>query len=57
MRLIDAQIDEFKDPAKIKAMDQREVVAVIEVFTCFTCTHHTIDSLFLIQITQTLFQP
>ena len=31
MRLMEAQMEEFKDPAAIKAMDPREVVAWIEV--------------------------
>lgn len=38
---MDAQMDEFKDPAKIKAMDQREVVAMIEVPLYFTWTLNT----------------
>jgi len=31
MKLMEAQMDGFKDPAKIKAMDQREVIAWLEV--------------------------
>jgi len=31
MRMMEAQMEEFKDPATIKAMDPREVVAWVEV--------------------------
>uniref|UniRef100_F6UZT3 EF-hand domain-containing protein n=1 Tax=Ciona intestinalis TaxID=7719 RepID=F6UZT3_CIOIN len=36
MRLMEAQMDDFKDSAKIKAMDQREVVAWIEGIFLFS---------------------
>ncbi|CAK8675251.1 unnamed protein product [Clavelina lepadiformis] len=36
MRLMEAQMDEFKDAAKIKSMDQREVVAWIEGIFLFS---------------------
>ena len=37
MRMMEAQMEDFKDPAAIKAMDSREVVAWIEVRSHVAC--------------------